>query len=268
MAVVEVQRASTAVGTLAVAAAVTPATRPAGSWTSLVNPLLRGGGCLGWRRRCVPVVGHLTAVIANVVVFFNVGLAATARPAAAAVLARLMGQAVSPAVCAGLAPARALATEACRCIVFLAACGQNSVIMMPCFAERMTAALLRARRPARGRPIFPIASMIILVFHRHRRGISANVRGAVRRHAALFGEIMEYFNLAYWEEAAPGVAPTSQKRGPWRPPRMGRQGRLPFKKASLRREIPPVLFPCKYFLTTEFTEMKFPRSAGRSTLAQ
>ncbi len=29
-------------------------------------------------------------------------------------------------------------------------------------------------------------------------------------------------------EAAPGAAPTPRKRSPWRPPRMGRQGKLPF----------------------------------------
>ncbi len=37
--------------------------------------------------------------------------------------------------------------------------------------------------------------------------------------------------------ATPGAELTPRKRGPWRPHRMGRQGRLPNWKASPRREI-------------------------------
>ncbi len=126
-------------------------------------------------------------------------------------------------------------------------------------------ALLRARRPARGRPDLHIASMLILVSHRHRRGSSANVRGELRRHAALYREITEHFNLVSWEGAAPGVAPSSQKRGPWRPLAMGRQGRLPNKQASLRREIPQLLFHYMCFLDAE---LKFQWATSRKTLVQ
>ncbi len=48
--------------------------------------------------------------------------------------------------------------------------------------------------------------------------------------------------------AAPSAAPTPQKRGPWRPHGMGRQGRLPSWTASLRRAIPRYLLPYKKFV--------------------
>ncbi len=44
-------------------------------------------------------------------------------------------------------------------------------------------------------------------------------------------------------EAAPGAAPTPRKRSPWRPPWMGRQGKLPTWTASRRRVLPGYRFP-------------------------
>ncbi len=52
-----------------------------------------------------------------------------------------------------------------------------------------------------------------------------------------------------------GAAPTPRKRGPWRPPRMGRQGRLPFWTASLRRAILVYHFPCMNIVDAEFQNL-------------
>ncbi len=57
-----------------------------------------------------------------------------------------------------------------------------------------------------------------------------------------------YFVLDCFGGAAPGAASTPRQRGPWRPHRTGRQGRLPTWKASPRRELLVHLLHSKYML--------------------
>ncbi len=76
------------------------------------------------------------------------------------------------------------------------------------------------------------------------------MRRAHRRHAILFGDFTENMNHGCEGGEYPSVAPTPQKRGPRRPHRIGRRGRLPSCQATPRREIVTYLLycRCKYFL--------------------
>ncbi len=51
-----------------------------------------------------------------------------------------------------------------------------------------------------------------------------------------------------WEGETPRADPTLRKRGPRRPPRIGRRGRLPNWQATLRREFLGYRFPCMHIL--------------------
>ncbi len=53
--------------------------------------------------------------------------------------------------------------------------------------------------------------------------------------------------------AAPGVAPTPQKRSPWRPPRTGRQGKLPLWTAG-RCRVLRYLSPYRDLLITWWSQ--------------
>ncbi len=80
---------------------------------------------------------------------------------------------------------------------------------------------------------------------------SAAFHRALRRHALPYVADMVYLLLMTFGGEAPSAVPTPQKRGPWRPPRMGRQGRLPNLTASLRRAIPMNHLPYRYIVNTE-----------------
>jgi hypothetical protein len=145
-----------------------------------------------------------------------------------------------------LAPLWALAATGRVGIAVLAACGRKSAALLPLPARLTPSAATRASRPARGRPSLVITS--IDMSHRHRRGHRAKVRQELRHPAAPFVEIKEDIVNGYSGGAAPGVAPTPQKRGPWHPLWTGCQGRLPVWKATPRREFPRHLFHYKHFL--------------------
>jgi hypothetical protein len=109
------------------------------------------------------------------------------------------------------------------------------------------------------------------------------VRGEVRPHAILFGESMVNIVLDTGGGAAPGAAPTPQKRGPWRLLWMSRQGRLPTSKAPPRRgfrrylvnymhELYAVLISSRVSVavrlaTSVVAESLVPQSAGRAMVA-
>jgi hypothetical protein len=111
-------------------------------------------------------------------------------------------------------------------------------------------------RLARGQATLRCVAYHIITFSapllllRHRWGHRAKVRGGHRRHANSYvSNEVKYVNISF-RGAAPGAAPSRQKRGPCRPPRMGRQGRLPNWKASLRRGFPWYLTTCTNFNDT------------------
>ncbi len=180
-----------------------------------------------------------------------------------------------------LTPLGALAALCRSSIAVLAACGRNVALMMPCPTTSAPRALRWAFRPARGRP-----SLYVIPFrlsHHRRLGNSANVRGAVRLHAVLFGDVTVNFVVAFGGGAAPGVAPTPQKRGPWRLLATSRQGRLPTSRAPPRRGIPRYQVHYKNFLNAVLlqscetdcatlamsvvAETGVPLSAGRAMVA-
>ncbi len=68
-------------------------------------------------------------------------------------------------------------------------------------------------------------------------GHRAMVLRVRRRRAALFGGPLVYNVHVFGREESPSAAPTQQKRGPRRPHRTGRRGRLPFWLA----------YPCRGF---------------------
>ncbi len=99
--------------------------------------------------------------------------------------------------------------------------------------------------------IITMAEEATVASHLSRWGHRANVHRGHRRHAFLFGDLLENIGHVYRAEESPSAAPTPQKRGPRRPPRTGRRGRLPFQLATPRRELVGHQFYYKDFLDTE-----------------
>jgi hypothetical protein len=125
-------------------------------------------------------------------------------------------------------------------------------LLLPWYPDTCGWLLTPIFRLARGQAavVYIAYHHIILLLHRHRRGHRAKVRGGHRRHANSYvSNEVKYVNISF-RGAAPGAAPSRQKRGPCRPPRMGRQGRLPNWKASLRRGFPWYLTTCTNFNDT------------------
>ncbi len=73
----------------------------------------------------------------------------------------------------------------------------------------------------------------------------------LRRRANPYMGITEKVNATALGEEALCAAPTPRKRGPCRPPRIGRQGRLPNFRASPRRELPVYHFPYQNILDAD-----------------
>ncbi len=78
---------------------------------------------------------------------------------------------------------------------------------------------------------------------------------------------VEYFLDMTLGRAAPGVAPSLRKRGPRRPPRTGRRGRLPIKLADPRWGSTYLQSPSKYVTNTDLTLSFRKKERERSVLA-
>ncbi len=111
----------------------------------------------------------------------------------------------------------------------------------------------------RTKALVSVASIILIITmarratsasHPSRLGHRAKVHRGHRRHAPPFVGFLE--NIGHGSEGreSPSAAPTPQKRGPRRPPRTGRRGRLPSSLATPRREFVVYHIPYKDFLDT------------------
>ncbi len=179
----------------------------------MVSPPSLGGGYLVRKRRGVPAVGALTAVVA-------VERTVLAKVAVAPVLSAVAQWTTvwcrattlqTRLLC--LTPLKGQGAGCRHSIVVLAACGRNCVVILPFPAEHFLTAVLRVCRPARGRPS-PFITSAFNTSRLRRWGHRATVRRVLRQHATPYGEFTVSICLVHWREAAPSAASTLQKRGP------------------------------------------------------
>ncbi len=111
----------------------------------------------------------------------------------------------------------------------------------------------------RTKALVRVASIILIITmakratsasHPSRLGHRAKVHRGHRRHALPFVGFLENIDHGSAGRESPSAAPTPQKRGPRRPPRTGRRGRLPTSLATPRQELVVYHIPYKDFLDT------------------
>ncbi len=210
-------------------------------WAALTRRIARGA-------RAALRVPWAASLTATVTCGRGAGTPLRQLPAAAR-RARRSLQGAAAALLLVLASCGASMTAPRRCIAILTACGRIVSLPFPRPTRRPSSALRRAFRPACGRPkVGIIASPVV---HQPRRGRRAKVHRAVRRHANPFVGITEQIFITAWGEETLGVDPTPRQRGPCRPPRIGRQGRLPTWPATLCRVSQAYRLHYQSFLITD-----------------